>query len=55
MKKQKKWMASKGMKTITLKGADRQKWSATSKKTGWAQVIKLSPKHGPALKKLFSK
>ena len=53
--KQKAWQASKGVKTITFKGADRVKWVRAAKDTAWAEVIKKSPKHGPALRKLFSK
>ncbi len=55
LKKQKDWMASEGMQTITFKGADRAKWLNTAKEEGWAEVIARSPVHGPALKKLFSK
>ncbi len=52
---QKAWMAKEGMKTITFEGADRAKWLAAAQKEGWDEVIKRSPKHGAALKKLFTK
>ena len=55
LKKQKAWMASKGMKTITFTGADREKWLATAKNAAWSEVIKRSPRHGPKLRALFSK
>ncbi len=55
LKKQKEWMASEGMKTITFTGANRAKWLATAKKEGWADVLSKSPTHGPALMKLFTK
>jgi len=53
--KQKAWQASQGVKTIEFKGADREKWVKAAKDTAWAEVIKKSPKHGPVLRKLFSK
>ena len=55
LKKQKDWMASEGMKTITFKGADSDKWLAAARKAGWDEVLKRSPEHGPKLMKLFTK
>jgi len=55
LKKQKDWMASKGMQTINFTGADRKKWLSTAVREGWAEVIELSPEHGKALKELFTK
>jgi TRAP-type C4-dicarboxylate transport system substrate-binding protein len=55
LKKQNDWTASKGLKAIVFKGEDRKKWLAAAKKAGWDEVIERSPKHGPALKKLFTK
>ncbi len=55
LKKQKDWMASKGMETITFEGADRKTWLEAATTEGWAEVIERSPTHGPALKKLFTK
>ena len=52
-KKQKDWMASEGMKTITFTGADGEKWSKTATDTAWAQVLERSPKHGAKLRSLF--
>jgi len=40
---QKAWMAEGGMKTITFEGADRAKWLAAAKKTGWDEVLERSP------------
>lgn len=55
LKKQKDWMASEGMQTITFEGADRKKWLTTAREAGWAEVIERSPEHGPKLKKLFTR
>jgi len=55
LKKQKEWMASEGMETITFTGADRAKWLKVATDAGWAEVIERSPKNGPALRKLFTK
>ena len=55
LKKQNEWTASKGMKTITFEGADREKWLAAARKEGWAEVLERSPTHGPKLMKLFTK
>ena len=54
LKKQRDWMTSQGMKIIEFKGADRKKWLDAAREQGWAEVIQRSPKHGPALKKLFT-
>lgn len=47
--------AKQGIEAITFTGADREKWLAAAREAGWASVIKNSPVHGPALKKLFTK
>ena len=52
---QKAWMAEGGMNTITFEGVDREKWLSAAVKEGWDEVLKRSPKHGAALKKLFTK
>ena len=54
-KKQKDWMASEGMKTITFTGAEGEKWSKTAQDAAWAQVVERSPKHGAKLRSLFVK
>ena len=54
LKKQKEWMASEGMETITLDGAKREKWLAKAVEEGWKEVIERSPEHGPKLKALFT-
>jgi len=43
------------MKTITLEGAEREKWSNAAVTEGWKEVFERSPKHGPALRKMFTK
>jgi len=53
--KQKKWMASKGMKTIRFTGAAAAKWSKAAKDAGWARVKKRSPRHGRTLEKMMRK
>ena len=53
--KQKAWMASEGLKTIDFKGADRKKWLSAAENEGWNEVLRRSPKHGAALKKLLTK
>jgi TRAP-type transport system periplasmic protein len=53
--KQKAKTAKLGLQAITFTGSDRAKWLAAAKKAGWDEVLKRSPKHGAALKKLFSK
>ena len=55
LKKQDAFRAKAGMKIITFKGADRKKYMDTAREAGWKEVIDRSPKHGPALKKLFTK
>jgi len=54
LKKQKDWMASKGMKTITFTGADREKWLKAASDAGWKEVLERSPKTGAELKKIFA-
>jgi len=55
LKKQNDKTLSQGLTAITLTGADREKWLATAKATGWAEVLERSPTHGPKLRELFSK
>jgi len=49
------WYKSKGIKAITMKDADREKWLATAKKAAWDEVIERSPEHGKKLMELFTK
>ncbi len=53
IKKEGAFRASKGMKIIEFKGADRKKWLDKAYGEGWKEVLQRSPKHGVALKKLF--
>ncbi len=55
LKKQKEWMASEGMETITLEGADRDKWLGAASDAGWKEVLDRSPEVGAKLKALFAK
>ncbi|MXW90301.1 MAG: ABC transporter substrate-binding protein [Rhodospirillaceae bacterium] len=54
-KKTMAWYESKGIKTIEMKGADREKWLGTAKKAAWDEVLKRSPEHGKKLMELFTK
>jgi TRAP-type C4-dicarboxylate transport system substrate-binding protein len=47
--------AKEGLQAITFNSADTAKWSAAADKEGWDEVLARSPKHGAALKKLFTK
>lgn len=55
IKKQSAWTASKGMKTISFNGGDRDKWLRAASVAGWEQVVGRSVKHGANLKALFTK
>ena len=48
-------MAKQGYKVVTFQGADRAKWLGTARNAGWAGIVKVSPKNGPALRELFTK
>lgn len=52
--KQKEWMKGKGMKPIVFDAAGTKKWSQAALDSGWADVMKKSPKHGAVLRKMFS-
>jgi len=53
MAKRKTWLASQGLKPIKFSADGAKKWSKTALDTAWADVLKKSPKHGTALRKLF--
>jgi hypothetical protein len=42
------------MKTITLDGADRDKWQSAAVRAGWQEVVERSPAHAANLKALFT-
>ncbi|MCO5099338.1 MAG: TRAP transporter substrate-binding protein DctP [Burkholderiaceae bacterium] len=44
-----------GIRAIRFSPAEEKKWLDTAKEAGWDGVIKASPEHGPALKKLLTK
>ena len=54
LKKQKDWMASEGMQTITLEGVERRKWLDAARKAAWDEVMERSPVHAPELQGLFA-
>ena len=51
----KAWLKEKGVQPITFQGADREKYLKAAADTAWARVIERSPKHGPKLRKLFTR
>lgn len=54
-KKEAQRQADAGMVVYTLEGEERDKWLNAAKEAGWAQVIKVSPEHGPRLRELMTK
>ena len=52
---EKKRQAEAGIKTITFDAATTAAYVKQAVDAGWAGVIKLSPQHGPAMQKLFTK
>ena len=50
-----KRQAAAGIKTITFDAATRAAYLKQAYDAGWGGVIKLSPQHGPAMQKLFTK
>lgn len=50
-----KRQADAGIKTITFSPELSKQYLDTAYKAGWDAVIKVSPKYGPEMKKLFSK
>jgi len=44
-----------GIKTITLQGADQQKWLDTAREAGWKQVQAVAPDHAAKLRELLAK
>ncbi len=44
-----------GIEVIKFSPADEKFWIAKAKEAGWAGVNRVSPKHGPMLKKFFTK
>lgn len=54
-KEEAKKQADAGMVVYTLEGAEREKWLATAKEAGWAQVIKAAPDTAPRLRELLTK
>ncbi len=47
--------AKEGLQAINFGSADSAKWVAAATKAGWDEVLERSPKHGAALKKLFTR
>ncbi len=50
-----KRQAAAGIKAITFDAATAAAYRKQAIEAGWAGVIKLSPQHGPAMQKLFTK
>ncbi|MGE0733725.1 MAG: TRAP transporter substrate-binding protein DctP [Alphaproteobacteria bacterium] len=49
-----KKQTEQGIKAIALSGAERDKWLKIARDSGWNGIIKVSPTHGPVLKKYFA-
>jgi TRAP-type transport system periplasmic protein len=47
--------AGAGIKTITLTGAERDKWVQTARDVGWAQVEKVAPANAKRLRELLAR
>ncbi|HXK54784.1 MAG TPA: TRAP transporter substrate-binding protein DctP [Hyphomicrobiales bacterium] len=50
-----KRQAEAGIEVIKMADDNEKKWLDTAKEAGWEGVIKVSPQHGPELRKLFTK
>jgi TRAP-type C4-dicarboxylate transport system substrate-binding protein len=50
-----KRQAAAGIKAISFDAATAKAYVAQAYETGWAGVIKVSPQHGPAMQKLFTR
>lgn len=55
MAKQKAWMASEGMETITFTGAAAEKWQKAAYDAAWNELLERSPEHGQKLRALFTR
>ena len=49
-----KRQAEAGIQTITLKGAELEKWNSTAQEAGWAYVKEIAPKSADELRKLLA-
>jgi TRAP-type C4-dicarboxylate transport system substrate-binding protein len=52
---ERKRQAEAGIKTITFKGADREKWLKTAYDSAWAYVKKVAPQNADKLRELLTK
>jgi len=51
---ERKRQAEAGIQTITLKGAELEKWNTTAQEAGWAYVKEIAPQHAGELRKLLA-
>ncbi len=51
---ERKRQAEAGIQTITLKGAELQKWNATAQEAGWAYVKEIAPQRADELRRLLA-
>jgi TRAP-type C4-dicarboxylate transport system substrate-binding protein len=51
---ERKRQAEAGIQTITLKGAELQKWNTTAQEAGWAYVKEIAPQHAAELRRLLA-
>ncbi len=51
---ERKKQAEVGIQTITLTGAELQKWTSSAQDVGWAYVKEIAPKHADELRRLLA-
>ena len=47
-------LEEQGIETITLEGAEAEKWVSMARDTAWDEFIEQNPETGPKLKELFT-
>jgi TRAP-type C4-dicarboxylate transport system substrate-binding protein len=52
--KAKKLQADNGIKVVTLNSKDAEQYLKIAYDTGWQEIMKIAPEHGPRLRELMS-
>jgi TRAP-type C4-dicarboxylate transport system substrate-binding protein len=52
--KAKKLQADNGIKVVSLSAADAEEYLRIAYETGWQEIMKIAPEHGPRLRELLS-